>query len=491
MPSRNSNESSATGARGKGVTRAVSVRKNGSSEKDYRSYSFWLETAGDELVPRPSLPGPTEADVAILGAGFTGLWTAYYLLKQEPSLRVVVLEAEIAGFGASGRNGATCTSGFPVSPGELQQRFGREATRELLLEMRGAVDEVGKVAAEEEIDAQYFRGGQLRVARGEHQLPGIEESYESLRALGLETGLQLLDAEETAGRIRITGARGALYNPHCATIHPARLARGLARAVERLGGEIFERTPVTDYETGSKPRLVTDTGEVRAGTVVLAGEAYLARLRKLRRQVLPIYSLIVLTEPLSEERWAGIGWEGRECVASNRYTVDYLSRTADGRILFGGRGAPYHYGSRIEDKYDRHDPTHTMLRRTAQNWFPALEGVRFTHAWGGPLAVPRDWMPTMSYYPASGVATARGYTGQGVATANLSGRTLADLILGRKTSITSLPTVNHEPRAWEPEPLRWLGARYVQRGLMKVDDRAERTGEPPTGKTLAERLGRH
>jgi len=478
------------------LTRTTGARKSPPEGKDYRSYSFWLETAGEDLAPRRSLDGPAEADVAILGAGFTGLWTAYYLLRREPSLRVVVLEAEVAGFGASGRNGAWCNSGFPVSPGELARRFGREATRELLLEMRGAVEEVGRVAEAEGIDARYFRGGQLRVARGPGQLPGIEEAYESLRAFGLEENLRWLDAEETAGRIRITGARGALYNPHCATVHPARLARGLARAVERLGGEIFEQTPVTDYEAGSGgggrlPRLVTEAGGVRARTVVLAGEAYLARLRKLRRQVLPIYSLIVLTEPLSEEQWAEIGWEGRECVASNRYTVDYLSRTAEGRILFGGRGAPYHYGSRIEDEYDRHEPTHEMLRRAARNWFPVLEDARFTHAWGGPLAAPRDWMPTMSHDPASGVATARGYTGQGVATANLSGRTLADLILGRDTAITSLPTVNHEPRPWEPEPLRWLGARYVQRGLMRVDDRAERTGNPPTGKTLAERLGRH
>ena len=478
------------------MTRAPSVRRSaGSEDKDYRSYSFWLETAGEDLAPRPSLDGPAEADVAILGAGFTGLWTAYYLLSREPSLRVVVLEAEIAGFGASGRNGAWCSSGFPVSPGELRRRFGREATRELLTEMRSAVGEVGRVAAEEEIDAHYFRGGQLRVARGPSQIPSIERAYESFRGLGLERDVRLLDADETAGRVRITDARGALFNPHCATIHPARLARGLARTVERLGGEIFERTPVTDYEeageNGSRPRLMTDSGEVRARTVVLAGEAYLARLRKLRRQLLPIYSLIVLTEPLSEERWAEIGWEGRECVASNRYTVDYLSRTEDGRILFGGRGAPYYYGSRVKDEYDMHEPTHEMLRSTARAWFPALEGVRFTHAWGGPLATPRDWMPTMSYDPSRGVATARGYTGQGVATANLSGRTLADLILRRDTGITRLPTVNHRSRPWEPEPLRWLGARYVQRGLMKVDDRAERTGEPPTGKTLAEWLGRH
>ncbi|MEJ7842140.1 MAG: FAD-binding oxidoreductase [Rubrobacter sp.] len=474
------------------MTRTVGQRRGATAgDKDYRSYSFWLETAGEELAPRPPLTGPAEADVTILGAGFTGLWTAYYLLKREPSLRVVVLEAETAGFGASGRNGAWCNAAFPVTPGELARRFGDEAARDLLLEMRGAVGEVGRVSEAEGIDAQYFPGGQLRVARGSAQVPGIEASYESMRALGLEEDLRLLGAEETAKRVRITGAEGALYSPHCATIHPARLARGLARAVERLGGEIFEGTPVTDFETGSSPRLVTEAGDVRARTVVLAGEAYLARLRKLRRQVLPIYSLIVLTEPLSEELWAGIGWEGRECVASNRYTVDYLSRTLDGRILFGGRGAPYHYGSRIEDEYDLHDPTHELLRRTAREWFPVLENARFTHAWGGPLAMPRDWMPTMSYDPAEGVATARGYTGQGVATANLSGQTLSDLILGRDTNVTRLPTVNHKPRPWEPEPLRWLGARYVQRGLMRADDQAERTGKPPTGETLAERLGKH
>lgn len=473
-----------------GLTRTVRSQQS-PAEKDYRSYSFWLETAGEELRPRPSLPGPTAADVAVLGAGFTGLWTAYYLLKRDPSLRVVVIEAETAGFGASGRNGAWCSSGFPVAPGELARRFGEDAARELFLEMRRTVDEVGRVAEEEGIDARFNRGGLLRVARGRAQVPGIQASYRSLQRLGLGEDLEMLDEEAVARRVRITDAKGGLFNPHCATIHPARLARGLARAVERLGGEIFENTPVKDFETGERPRLVTDRGDVEAKTIVLAGEAYLARLRKLRRQVLPIYSLIVLTEPLSDGQWAEIGWEGRECVASNRYTVDYLSRTADGRILFGGRGAPYHYASRVKDEYDLHHPTHEMLRRTAREWFPVLQGARFTHAWGGPLAMPRDWMPTMSYDPEEGLATARGYTGQGVATANLSGRTLSDLILNRDTDVTRLPTVNHRQRPWEPEPLRWLGARFVQRGLMRADDRAERTGDPPTGKTLAERLGRH
>ncbi len=475
------------------MTRTAEVEEKGarSGGKDYRRYSFWLQTAGEDLSPRPALDGARRADVAILGAGFTGLWTAYYLLKMDPSLRVVVLEGEVAGYGASGRNGGWCGSGFPVTPAELARRFGREAARELIVEMQSTVVEVGRVVEAEGIDAHYARGGMLRVARGPSQLPAVRSAHEAYRALGLGDDYRVLDAEECNRRVRVTNARGALYSPHCATVHPGRLVRGLARAVERLGATIFERSPVIGYEAGGKPRLATARGEVRAPTIVLAGEAYLSRLRGLRRQVLPVYSLIVVTEPLAQAQWEEIGWEGREALASNRYTVDYLSRTADGRILFGGRGAPYHYGSRIKDSYDRHTPTHAMLRLAAKRWFPALADAQFTHAWGGPLAVPRDWMPTMSYDPKSGVATARGYTGQGVATANLSGRTLADLILGRDTAITHLPTANHRSRSWEPEPLRWLGVRYVQRGLKRTDDRAERTGEPPTGRSLAERLGAH
>ncbi len=471
--------------------------------KDYRAYSFWLETAADDLTPRPALTGSIDADVAILGAGFTGLWTAYYLLRQDPTLRVAVVEREIAGFGASGRNGGWCTSEFPVSPSMLATRFGPDAARAVHLALYDAVDEVGRVAAAEGIDAQYRKGGELLIARGPHQWPGVQHEYEELVKLGLADHYQLLDAEQTAQRVRVAGAQGALFAPECAVIHPGRLVRGLARAVERRGATIYEGTEVTSFAEGrggQRPSLTTTRGVVRAGTVVLAGEAYLARLCPLRRQLLPLYSLIVLTEPLSDAQWAEIGWQDDACLASNRYTVDYLSRTADGRILFGGRGAPYHFGSRIDDAYDRHEPIHAMLRRMAIAWFPTLKGVEFTHAWGGPLGMPRDWMPTMSYDTASGVATARGYTGQGVATSNVSGRVLSSLIRGTPLSLgepgatvspDDLPMVGHRPRPWEPEPLRWLGVRGVQRGLMWTDDRAERTGRPPSGRGVVERLGAH
>jgi len=459
--------------------------------KEYKAYSFWLETSGDDLTPRPGLDGSIDVDVAILGAGFSGLWTAYYLLRHEPSLRVAVVEREIAGFGASGRNGGWCSAGFPLSAAMLEQRFGRAAARDLQCALYDTVDEVGRVVAREGIDAQYRKGGKLLVARGHHHLAALEHEYATLERQGLSSHYQLLDATHTAERIHVSGAVASLFNPDCAVIHPGRLVRGLARAVERRRGAIYEGTAVTDIVEGARPLLRTPRGDVRARTIVLAGEAYLTGLPALHRQLLPVYSLIILTEPLSAEQWADIGWDGHECVASPRYTVDYLSRTADGRILFGGRGAPYHFGSRIVDAYDRHEATHAILRDALVQWFPTLKGVRVTHAWGGALGMPRDWMPTMSYDARRGVATARGYTGQGVATTNLSGRVLAQLITHTASPLLELPTVNHVSRQWELEPLRWLGVRYVQRGLMRADAMAERSGRPPTGRTLPERLGRH
>jgi glycine/D-amino acid oxidase-like deaminating enzyme len=459
--------------------------------KDYRTYSYWLETCGDDLTPRPALAGSVDVDVAILGAGYSGLWTAYYLHERQPSLKIAIAEKEIAGFGASGRNGAWCTAGFPTSLGRLAERYGQESARAAHRGMTGAVDEVGRVAAAEGLDIHYGKGGMLMVARGPQQLPAVQATNATYERLGLGDHVQFLDKAATDARVRIAGALGALHVQDTATIHPGRLVRGLARAVERRGATIYEQTEVTDFTTGAYPALHTARGHLRAKTIVLCGEAYLTRLPKLHRQLIPVYSLITLTEPLSPADWAEIGWEGRECVDSCRYTVDYLSKTLDGRILFGGRGAPYHFGSSIKDAYDRHGPTHRMLQDNVRTWFPRLKDVRFTHTWGGPLGWPRDYMPTMAYDPALGLATARGYTGNGVATANLSGRVLADLITGADSEITHLPCVNHRSRNWEPEPFRYLGVRYVQRAFWRIDQQAERTGQPPTGKTLAERLTRH
>jgi glycine/D-amino acid oxidase-like deaminating enzyme len=461
---------------------------------DYGAVSFWLETCGDDLTPRPPLDGSIDCDVAILGAGYTGLWTAFYLLTHNPRLRVVIVEAEIAGFGASGRNGAWCAPGLNISLSRLATLHGRDAARATYEATFDAVDEVGRVVAAAGLDVDWARGGELIIARGPHQTPAIDAAYRELDRFGLADRYALLDAGRTAEHVQVAGAIRGLYTPDSAVVQPAKLARGLARVVERMGATIAEGTTVTDYrprDGSGLAALVTDRGEVRASVVVLAGEAWLTRLRRLHRQLVPVYSLIVLTEPLSAKQWADIGWEQRECLASTRLSVDYLSRTADGRILFGGRGAPYRFGSPIRPDDDRHAPTHEMLREMARSWFPTLRDVGFSHAWGGPLGMPRDWHPTFAYDRRTGIATARGYVGHGVSTSNLAGRTVADLILERRTALTELPLVNHRSPNWEPEPFRWIGVRYAQWALGRLDARSEATGRPPSGRSLAEWIARH
>jgi glycine/D-amino acid oxidase-like deaminating enzyme len=462
---------------------------------DPRGVSFWLGDTADDLTARPPLDGSSEVDVAILGAGYSGLWTALYLLRRNPALKVAVLEREFAGFGASGRNGAWCAPDLNISLPELARRYGTAAARATQEETYYAVEEVGRVSVEEGIDAGWHKGGQLTIARGTHQLPALRHRIDTYERFGFGDRHQLLSPDELAGRIRVAHALGAVFTPDCAVIHPGRLARGLARAVERRGGVIYEGTEVTDFRAGvpggTLPALRTARGDVRARTVVLAGEAYLTGLAQLHRQLLPLYSLIVLTEPVSDEQWAAIGWEARECVQSYRLSVDYLSRTADGRILFGGRGAPYRIGSPIRPEFDRHDATHEMLRGFVRSWFPVLGDIRFTHAWGGPLGMSRDWMPTIGYDPTTGIATARGYIGHGVAATNIAGRALADLITGQVSALTELPIVGHRSPDWEIEPFRWLGVRYSQRAFAGIDARAERTGRAPSGPSLARYLGRH
>ncbi len=458
---------------------------------DHVDVSYWLETSGDDLTPRPGLDGSLEADVAILGAGMTGLWTAFYLKRRDPSLDVVIVEREIAGFGASGRNGAWCAPDLNISMERLARLHGEDAARRTQQATYDAVDEVGRACAETAIDAGFHKGGEIIVARGPQGVPSLEASLREYERFGFGDRYRLVDRTELGDRIRIAGAVRGLVSDDAAVIHPGRLVRGLARFVERLGVRIFEQTAVTDFrprDASGRAALVTARGEVRAPIVVLAGEAYLSEIPRLHRQLVPLWSLIVLTEPVSDGQWAEIGWRNREVVASTRLSIDYLSRTEDGRILFGGRGAPYRLGSPIRPEYDRHGPTHERLKAFVREWFPVLRDVRFTHEWGGPLGMPRDWHPTMSFDPASGIATARGYVGHGVSTTNLAGRVLTDLVTGTDSPLTSLPLVNHRSRNWEIEPFRYAGIRYAQWALGRLDEQTARTGTPPSGRSLAERI---
>ncbi|TAM89177.1 MAG: FAD-dependent oxidoreductase [Jatrophihabitans sp.] len=443
----------------------------GAPVTDYRGLSLWFDALPEAARPRPPLDGDATADVAIVGAGFTGLWAAYYLLAADPSLRVVVLESQVAGFGASGRNGGWCSALFPVSATTLARESGRDAAVAQYAAMRSSVTEVAKVAAAEGIDADLAHGGTVVLARSAAQLERAREEVAESDAFGL--GLALLDADAAQSRLAATRVVGATYTPHCAALQPAKLVRGLAAAVERRGGVIYEQTPVTGIAPG---RVRTPREEVRAATVLRATEGYTARLPGLRRDIVPVYSLIIATEPLPDATWERIGLRERETFADHRNLIIYGQRTADGRMVFGGRGAPYHLGSRIRPEYDRVPAVFDALRATLAELFPLLEGVPITHRWGGPLGIARDWHASVGIDRETRLGWAGGYVGDGVSTTNLAGRTLADLVLGADTDLTRLPWVGHRSRRWEPEPLRWLGANAGLRAMTWADAAEERRG---------------
>ena len=440
-----------------------------------RALSYWQDSLPSPPA-RPSLPGDLEVDVAIVGAGYTGLWTAYYLSSIDPSLRVAVLEREVAGFGASGRNGGWCSALFPASTAKLARMAGRDAAIAMQRAMRATVGEVERVVRAEGIDCHWAKGGTVVAARSPLQLARAEEEVAEARSFGFgEEDLRLLGAEEARGLLGATGVLGGTWTPHCAAIHPLRLARGLAETVERRGVGLFEGTAVTSIEPGV---VRTATGVVRARHVVRATEGYSPALPGLRRAIAPVFSLMIATEPLPDATWERIGLARRETFTDYRHLIIYGQRTADGRFAFGGRGAPYHFGSRIRPEFDREPAVFDDLRRVLSDLFPVVSDAKITHSWGGPLGVPRDWCASVGLARATGLAWAGGYVGDGVSTTNLAGRTLADLILDRDTDLTHLPWVDHHSPTWEPEPLRWLGVNLGLRLMTYADNRETRTGRP-------------
>ncbi|MGX5681294.1 NAD(P)/FAD-dependent oxidoreductase [Schumannella luteola] len=431
----------------------------------YRGLSFWHDTVDDDLSPRPALPGDRDADVAIVGGGLTGLWSAWYLLERDPELRIVVLEKEIAGFGASGRNGGWCSALFPRSTASLERVHGRDAALALRRAMIDTVDEVGRAADSAGLDIHYRKGGTVAFARSAVQLRAARADVAEAQEYGVDA-LELWGAE----RVRATGALGASYDPACARIHPARLVRGLARALESRGVVIYEKTEVLSFESGC---VRTALGEVRAPVVVSALEGYGASLPQLRRRILPLYSLMIATEPLPDSVWDEIGLEHGQTFTDYRHLLIYGQRTADNRFAFGGRGARYHWGSAIRPEYDRVPAVFDHLRKTLGELFPAIGDAAVTHRWGGPLGVPRDWHANVSFDPASGLASAGGYVGDGLSTTNLAGRTIADLVTGADTELVRLPWVNHRSPDWEPEPLRFAGsnAGLLAMGAADLEER--------------------
>jgi glycine/D-amino acid oxidase-like deaminating enzyme len=443
-------------------------------EARYRARSLWLDGLPGALTPRPSLPGDTTCDVCIVGAGFTGLWTAYYLKTQQPDLRVAVVEREIAGFGPSGRNGGWVSAFIAAKPSVYARSHGGDAVLQAERETFRTVSEIGRVASTEEIDCGFVHSGQLAVAFSLPQLDRLRKSVAGKLARGLrEDDIRMLDVEELRSRVRLQGALGASFSPHNARVDPARLVRGLAEACERHGVTIYERTPAV--EIGPR-RVVTTHGTVTASTVIRATEAYTTEQPGERRRFLPLYSLMVATEPLSAEVWEELGWAGRETISDQHHLFFYAQRTMDDRIAIGGRGAPYKLGDPINEAYERRPEVRARLVASIHRHFQAAARAEITHHWGGPLGVPRDWCTSVVFDAPSGFGWAGGYAGHGVVATNISGRTLADLVLGRDTELTRLPWVGHRGRNWEPEPLRFIASRMIVGVLGSADRHEDRTG---------------
>jgi glycine/D-amino acid oxidase-like deaminating enzyme len=442
--------------------------------EDVRKKSFWLDSVPGSLAARPAMPGDIEADVAIVGAGYTGLWTAYYLKQIEPSLDIVVLEAEVAGFGASGRNGGWCSAYLSRIDRWLDNPQKRDDAIRLQRLMFDTVSEVGRVAQRESIDCHFEQSGALEIAVLPAQLKRLEEELEYMRGLGFdESDYRFLSAHEMRDMPRVDQAIGAILMSHCAAIHPARLARGLAETVEGLGVRLYEQSPVLELGDGD---LRTPQGTVTAGIILLATEGYSRSLPEHRRRLIPVHSMMVVTEPLSTQQIDAIRLHKRTTFTNLDRVTTYGQLTADNRIAFGCRGT-YHFASRIQNHFTAEDSEFDLVRQTLIRFFPELEGIDFTHAWGGAMGVSRSLQPSIHFDPKKRLGWAGGYFGNGVGATHLAGRTLADLVTGRDTDRVHTPWVNPPGmrRRWEPEPLRWLGIKSA-RVLMHWADSAEYRG---------------
>jgi len=453
--------------------------------------SVWWATLTSPLAPRAPLEGDLDVDVAIVGAGFTGLWTAIGLLRRDPTLRVAILESAVAGAGASGRNGGWASALYPLSFARAAAVYGDDATRRLRLALRAGVGELGSDAAAEGVDFDFHRGGTITVARTELQARRLQAEIDESYALGdTESDVAWLDASAASARCAADAVIGAMFTPHCAAVHPAKLVTGLAQAAEARGATIYESTEVTSIVAADRwrrARAVTRTGTVRADVVVRATEGFTTSFAGARRAIVPLYSLVIATEPLPPSFFERVGLADRETFNDARHLLIYGQRTADDRIVFGGRGAPYHFGSKVDAAFDDEPEVFTRLAETLGELFGELP-VGVSHRWGGPVAMPRDQSPYVRWDRRRGIAVAGGYVGDGVVLSRVAALSLADCILELDSEAAALPFVGHVSKQWEPEPLRWLGINAGIMAAEMADRREARTGRPSLAAGVLRRI---
>lgn len=437
--------------------------------------SLWYSQKSEtRAVFNESLDSDLDVDLAIVGGGFTGLWTAYYANKLDPTLRIAIIESEYVGFGASGRNGGWVSALFPAHFASLARASSREAARRMHQVMVTNISDIGQVTQDRNWDVDWAHGGTVVAARSALQNDRALADVKEFADWGFPDDLTYLSASETRERFNATDVVGGTFTPHCAAIDPYKLVHQLSTYLHSRGVSIFEGTRAIRIDPGA---VLTTGGTVRAANIIRATEGYTKTLQGQKRSIAPVYSLMVATQKLPAVIWEEIGLRERETFSDYRNLIIYGQRTADDRIAFGGRGAPYHFNSKISPLQDTNPNVHTELRATLIELFPVLAGIEFTNAWGGPLGIARDWWASCNFDPSTGLGSSSGYVGDGVGTAHLGGKTLAHLITGTESELTTLPWVNHVSRKWEPEPLRWIGANLGLQVMQRADSHEQKTGK--------------
>ena len=444
--------------------------------------------ANDPGEPCPPLAADTAADVVILGGGYTGMWTAYFLKERDPDIDVVLLEQDICGGGPSGRNGGFVNGLWDELP-TLAELHGDDAALAICRAADRSIGDIGAWCEAHGVDAWYTRAGDLGISTSPAKDGAWRDNAETARKLGADQEYVELTPSQVAERFRSPVARGGVFMPGAAHIQPARLARGLRRVLLERGVRIFEATPVLRFRGGTRAEADTPRGRVTAGSAVVGLGAYAAALPRFRRAILPRASTIVLTAP-APHLLEDIGWTGDEGVYDYRSTLHYLRTTRDGRIAFGGAGARTGVGTGLGPRMDFDDAAAIRLVRDLHQWFPSFRGIPVECAWGGPIDVTGLHLPFLGTLPSRNVHYALGFTGGGVGPCHLAGRILSGLALGADDELTRLPIVGAEPKPFPPEPLRSPGALLVTQAIMRKDDAEDDDRRPNRVVDLLARLPR-
>ncbi|MGW2560101.1 NAD(P)/FAD-dependent oxidoreductase [Streptomyces sp. NPDC001514] len=440
-----------------------------SSLSDAQPVPFWLEDPG-KPDPLPALTGDERTDLLVVGGGYSGLWTALLAKERDPERDVVLIEGREAGWAASGRNGGFCAASLTHGLGNGLARWPQEMVK---LEELGArnLDAIEAAVGTYGIDCDFERSGEIDVATEPHQLEELRETYEEAERLGFGDGLELLDQDAVRAEVNSPTFLGGLFDRRgVAMLHPAKLAWGLKQACLDLGVRVYENTRALDLSaSGAGMAVRTSYGRVFARRVALGTNVFPSLVKRVRPFTVPVYDYALMTEPLSPAQLDSIGWKNRQGLGDSANQFHYFRITADRRILWGGYDAIYPYGGKVTAEMDHRPETYLKLAGQFFTCFPQLEGLRFSHAWGGAIDTCSRFSAFFGTAHGGKVAYAAGYTGLGVGATRFGAEVMLDLLAGERTERTELEMVRTKPMPFPPEPVAWAGIGITKWSLARAD----------------------